>query len=543
MNKKLIGVLLFGCLVTSGCAKAVLEIAGMDPDEVEIGPAERHVRDTYKGTINRIDSLQEPLKSQGAIFIPSRRRVEEFLDKNGYLEQATIAYRDAVFEAIGSKRSISEIRAIVVPAAIHNTYMDISHGLVEALKARRLFGSLEVVEKAEYSSEIFNQNGTAIIIDYPENKGLMVHVISDGYRSSASGHKVFKGAATGANLKFTRFLGWVEGAIEESTVAATNEEKEFVSSSVPIRISPAKKATSPNPNSPIVEENTARTSKPVSTSRTSDRGGWITIGNRTNCKVWNPYPEPDESVSWSGECIEGKLNGEGVLEWRVNGQVSQTNEGTYKNGVEVGPHKIVDDDYQYIGGLEDGKYEGEGTYISTKGDGLKYVGEWSNGKQHGLGIMTNPSPDIHKYVGGFNNGKLHGKGVVHEKNGETLHVEFINGQLLPSQAEIDRASREAQNTALLKRQAEAAEQLADEAKTKRRMSAFEGILKGLSILSGGSPSSTSSSYSSSSSSGGTCFFKSDRVSGFNRICTYDCLGSDTPVTVNATDICKLSIRR
>jgi hypothetical protein len=44
---------------------------------------------------------------------------------------------------------------------------------------------------------------------------------------------------------------------------------------------------------------------------------WITTDKR--CKVWNPNPQPNESVTWSGECINGKAHGNGILIWYKNG--------------------------------------------------------------------------------------------------------------------------------------------------------------------------------------------------------------------------------
>ena len=41
----------------------------------------------------------------------------------------------------------------------------------------------------------------------------------------------------------------------------------------------------------------------------------------------------------------------------------------------------------------------------------------------------------------------------------------------------------------------------------------------------------------------TCFFKSEYTSGFNKICTYSCLGSDVAITIGATQLCPLTIQR
>lgn len=40
-----------------------------------------------------------------------------------------------------------------------------------------------------------------------------------------------------------------------------------------------------------------------------------------------------------------------------------------------------------------------------------------------------------------------------------------------------------------------------------------------------------------------CFFKYEQVSGMNKICYYDCLGSLTAITISSTSLCPLNINR
>jgi hypothetical protein len=39
--------------------------------------------------------------------------------------------------------------------------------------------------------------------------------------------------------------------------------------------------------------------------------GWI-IATNQRCKIWNPEPKPNESVTWSGPCKDGLASGKGV---------------------------------------------------------------------------------------------------------------------------------------------------------------------------------------------------------------------------------------
>jgi hypothetical protein len=66
---------------------------------------------------------------------------------------------------------------------------------------------------------------------------------------------------------------------------------------------------------------------------------------------------------------------------------------------------------------------------------------------------------------------------------------------------------------------------------------FENALRGLA----GQPSYTgNNSYNSSST---TCFYKRDLTDGMNKICYYDCLGSNYATTIGSTQICPLQISK
>ncbi|WP_341675355.1 hypothetical protein [Niveibacterium sp. SC-1] len=43
----------------------------------------------------------------------------------------------------------------------------------------------------------------------------------------------------------------------------------------------------------------------------------------TQCRVWNPFPAPGETVSWNGPCVDGKAHGEGTLGFASPGEHSE----------------------------------------------------------------------------------------------------------------------------------------------------------------------------------------------------------------------------
>jgi len=138
---------------------------------------------------------------------------------------------------------------------------------------------------------------------------------------------------------------------------------------------------------------------------------------------WN-YPKPN-SISeimynkicekFVGEKTEIVVNGneKGVLyEREVNGEW-----GWYKRGNEK-------KDLKYVGEIEDGKPNGQGTY--THPDGGSYVGEWKNGKMNGQGTSTFPSGDM--FVGEYEDG-LSWNGTRYDKDGN-IKYKYVNGKYI-----------------------------------------------------------------------------------------------------------------
>ena len=42
-------------------------------------------------------------------------------------------------------------------------------------------------------------------------------------------------------------------------------------------------------------------------------GGDWTADPATGCTAWNPNPQPGETITWTGACVDGKASGEGTL--------------------------------------------------------------------------------------------------------------------------------------------------------------------------------------------------------------------------------------
>lgn len=103
---------------------------------------------------------------------------------------------------------------------------------------------------------------------------------------------------------------------------------------------------------------------------------WIVVENQP-CQVHNPYPEPGETFTWSGGCVDGKAEGEGRLIWRSSGGSTETYEGGMKAGAFYGYGVLI-----WPGGRYEGEFQGRqahGYGVESYESGVEYMGEWRSG--------------------------------------------------------------------------------------------------------------------------------------------------------------------
>lgn len=92
-------------------------------------------------------------------------------------------------------------------------------------------------------------------------------------------------------------------------------------------------------------------------------GDW-TVDSSSKCKAWNPYPQPNESIKWSGNCVDGYAHGQGTMQWYLDGELRDV----------------------YVGNYAQGLMHGEGKF--TWANGSRYDGEYYLGKRNGFGVMS-----------------------------------------------------------------------------------------------------------------------------------------------------------
>lgn len=129
---------------------------------------------------------------------------------------------------------------------------------------------------------------------------------------------------------------------------------------------------------------------------------WQQVTN-IKCVVWNPEPDPGDSVTWSGPCVAGKADGAGTEVFRY------FDHGTLK-------------EQRYDGTMSAGKLQGHGTLYFDNGD--KFEGEFSDGTRvHGLYIHANGD----RYEGPYKNDKPNGFGTFLFNNGARYTGDFVSG--------------------------------------------------------------------------------------------------------------------
>lgn len=113
-------------------------------------------------------------------------------------------------------------------------------------------------------------------------------------------------------------------------------------------------------------------------------GTWV-MDAVSRCQVWNPNPQLDESVNWSGSCTKGRAEGRGVAQWFKGTLKYETDEGEWHDGRQVNAGKQSWSNGRYDGELADSEPNGHGVLTVQK---LRYEGEFHDGRPNGFGTLT-----------------------------------------------------------------------------------------------------------------------------------------------------------
>lgn len=132
-------------------------------------------------------------------------------------------------------------------------------------------------------------------------------------------------------------------------------------------------------------------------------GRWVRSTDG-GCLVWDPLPQPEEVITWSGACVDGKASGPGteVSQYRVD---------------------AVQKEERYTGDMQAGRPHGYGTLVYDNGD--RYEGQFVRSRRAGLGVYTHANGD--RYEGEFREDRRTGRGTFTYHQGGQFEGDFVNG--------------------------------------------------------------------------------------------------------------------
>ncbi len=102
-------------------------------------------------------------------------------------------------------------------------------------------------------------------------------------------------------------------------------------------------------------------------------------------------------------------------------------DGSITNSGDNSGYQVIeyDDGEKYVGEMQNGLYNGWGTYYWS--DGIVYEGEWVDGERNGYGVMTWTDGD--KYEGNFEDGYRHGFGTYIWSDGDKYEGMWYYGDM------------------------------------------------------------------------------------------------------------------
>ena len=129
--------------------------------------------------------------------------------------------------------------------------------------------------------------------------------------------------------------------------------------------------------------------EPLCTGQTGS-GCWMAVTNHSGCYIWHPNPQPEETVTWSGGCMDGRVSGKGRATWRFREDAqwkSSWNEESYLEGKPVRNGHLAyqdSDGDEFEGPVVNGKKHGH--WVERYAGGQVWEGPYVDGEAHGVWV-------------------------------------------------------------------------------------------------------------------------------------------------------------
>jgi hypothetical protein len=117
----------------------------------------------------------------------------------------------------------------------------------------------------------------------------------------------------------------------------------------------------------------------------------IWLADKAGCQIWDPNPQLDEMVSWSGGCRNGLAEGPGTVEWSKDNARIETDQGEWRDGKQAGKGVQNWPIGRYEGEVVDGLPNGQGVLTFEK---FRYEGQFRDGKPDGSGSLIQGSETV-----------------------------------------------------------------------------------------------------------------------------------------------------
>ena len=182
---------------------------------------------------------------------------------------------------------------------------------------------------------------------------------------------------------------------------------------------------------------------------------WMELADRPGCYVWNPHPQENVTVTWSGGCSNNLAEGDARVRWYQNDELIQIWETRLQAGRADGPFvqrrgdRALEAEGQYVNGdatgiwtfywadgsRDTGRYaNGERSGHWTEGwrDGTRAEGPYVNGERHGTWTLFHPEgrdDNVVRSVGPYVNGEEHGTWTGYDASGNVVGtIRYENGR-------------------------------------------------------------------------------------------------------------------
>ena len=156
-----------------------------------------------------------------------------------------------------------------------------------------------------------------------------------------------------------------------------------------------------------------------------DAGHWAADPN-THCGLYDATLRPGDSVSWIGDCKDGRGDGPGTASFFSDGKEFESFTGNFSGGVAEDGHVTVrwGEGWSYEGDMVGGHFEGQGVLANGKKD--RFEGQWKDGKLNGTGSVAHENGE--RYEGDWKDDLPNGHGILVRADGSRLEGEFLDGK-------------------------------------------------------------------------------------------------------------------